>query len=148
MKKLLFPAVLATVALLTFSAGAQSEFTKFTPTVAANTTTNAATPSNRVTLQSDKALTIVTHVGCASTNFGTFSLGFDLSLDGLLWTTLPVATSATYTGNPGTTNFVGYAILSTNITANFRFIRHSQIVGGTNDLTVQKIQYRFQRPTQ
>lgn len=146
MKNFSFLGIVAAIVFLTVSAQAQALFTQSYTNVAASTTTNNATPSARVELHKGRPLTIVAHAGHAATNFGTFSLGFDVSLDGSLWTTLPVATSATFTGNPATTNFVGYALLSTNVTDHFRFIRHSQTISGSNAMTLQKIQYRFDAP--
>lgn len=141
MKKLL--AVVALATLVNLTASAQTYFDLFTTTNGASITTNAATHVGRVTLQKGKPLTVTPTFKLDGESVEDVVLGFNVSLDGTLWTTTCPAT-ATVAAN-GTNTVVGFATLSTNVTDNARFIRFDRIVGPTNGLNTLKILYRFQQ---
>ena len=87
-------------------------------------------------------MTIVPSYSLANTNNENTTFGFNVSLDGQLWTT-SVPITATIANSRTGTNMVGFATLDTNVTFHARFIRLDKIVASTNATQIVRVQYRF-----
>ena len=147
MKKTFFSVALLAGFLLLFTpqVRAQANFSLFATNITASLTTNAATAAAVVRIDPEhrgKALTIVPSYSLANTNNENTTFGFNVSLDGQLWTT-SVPITATIANSRTGTNMVGFATLDTNVTFHARFIRLDKIVASTNATQIVRVQYRF-----